>query len=107
MDYSKYKLSKEFNEKKNEYEKIIEQKTKECSNINNEISKLKKDIQNLEQYLMKEYVIGHYFSNCMKKIMRYLKNPELLDIEDEKENLNNIEENTINGIKEESNLRKI
>ena len=23
MDYSKYKLSKEFNEKKNEYEKII------------------------------------------------------------------------------------
>lgn len=56
---------------------------------------------------MREYVIGHYFSNCMKKIMRYLKNPELLDIEDEKENLNNIEENTINGIKEESNLRKI
>ena len=29
MDYSKYKLSKEFNEKKNEYEKIIEQKIKE------------------------------------------------------------------------------
>lgn len=29
--------------------------------------------------------------------MRYLRNPELLDIEDEKENLNNIEENTING----------
>ena len=28
---------------------------------------------------MKEYVTGHYFSNCMKKIMRYLKNPELLD----------------------------
>ena len=40
---------------------------------------------------MREYVIGHYFSNCMKKIMRYLRNPELLDIEDEKENLNNIE----------------
>ena len=52
---------------------------------------------------MREYVIGHYFS----KIMRYLRNPELLDIEDEKENLNNIEENTINGIKEESNIRKI
>ena len=36
---------------------------------------------------MKEYVTGHYFSNCMKKIMRYLKNPELLDkdIEDEEE----------------------
>ena len=56
---------------------------------------------------MKEYVIGHYFSNCMKKIMRYLRNPELLDIEDKKENLDNIEENIINGIKEESNLRKI
>lgn len=56
---------------------------------------------------MREYVIGHYFSNCMKKIMRYLKNPELLDIEDKKENLKNIEENTIRGIKEESNLRKI
>ena len=39
--------------------------------------------------------------------MRYLRDPELLDIEDEKENLNNIEKNTINGIKEESNLRKI
>ena len=43
----------------------------------------------------------------MKKIMRYLRKPELLDIEDEKENLNNIEENTINCIKEESNIRKI
>lgn len=39
--------------------------------------------------------------------MRYLRNPELLDIEDKKENLKNIEENTIRGIKEESNLRKI
>lgn len=38
---------------------------------------------------MKEYVTGHYFSNCMKKIMRYLKNPELLDkdIESEEENI--------------------
>lgn len=56
---------------------------------------------------MREYVIGHYFSNCMKKIMRYLRNPELLDIEAKKENLKDIEENTIRGIKEESNLRKI
>ena len=55
MDYSKYKLSKEFNEKKNEYEKIIEQKIKECSNINNEISKLKKDEKNLDN--KKEYDI--------------------------------------------------
>lgn len=55
MDYSKYKLSKEFNEKKNEYEKIIEQKTKECSNINNEISKLKKDEKDSDS--KKEYDI--------------------------------------------------
>lgn len=55
MDYSKCKLSKEFNEKKNEYEKIIEQKIKECSNINNEISKLKKDEKNLDN--KKEYDI--------------------------------------------------
>ena len=55
MDYSKYKLSKEFNEKKNEHEKIIEQKIKECSNINNEISKLKKDEKNLDN--KKEYDI--------------------------------------------------
>ena len=39
--------------------------------------------------------------------MRYLRNPELLDIEDKKENLDNIEENIIRGIKEESNIRKI
>lgn len=56
---------------------------------------------------MREYVIGHYFSNCMKKIMRYLRNLELLDIEAKKENLKDIKENTIRGIKEESNLRKI
>ena len=28
---------------------------------------------------MREYVIGHYFSNCLKKLIKYLKNPELLD----------------------------
>lgn len=39
--------------------------------------------------------------------MRYLRNPELLDIEAKKENLKDIKENTIRGIKEESNLRKI
>ena len=38
---------------------------------------------------MKEYVTGHYFSNCMKKIMRYLKNPELLDKDIEKQEENN------------------
>ena len=38
---------------------------------------------------MKEYVTGYYFSNCMKKIMRYLKNPELLDKDIEKQKENN------------------
>ena len=55
MNYNKYKLSEKFNEKKNEYEKIIEQKTKECSNINNEISKLKKDEKDSDS--KKEYDI--------------------------------------------------
>ena len=34
MNYNKYKLSEKFNEKKNEYEKIIEQNTKECFALN-------------------------------------------------------------------------
>ena len=34
---------------------------------------------------MKEYVTGHYFSNFIKKIMRYLKNPELLNKDIEKQ----------------------
>ena len=38
---------------------------------------------------MREYVIGHYFSNCLKKLMKYLKNPDLLDIKEDK----SIEEN--------------
>ena len=44
---------------------------------------------------MKEYVIGHYFSNCMKKIMRYLKNPELLDKDIEKQEEKYKENNNI------------
>ena len=44
---------------------------------------------------MKEYVTGHYFSNCMKKIMRYLKNPELLDKDIEKQEEKNKENNDI------------
>lgn len=44
---------------------------------------------------MREYVIGHYFSNCMKKIMRYLKNPELLDKDIEKQEKKYKENNDI------------
>ena len=44
---------------------------------------------------MKEYVTGHYFSNCMKKIMRYLKNPELLDKDIEKQEEKYKENNNI------------
>ena len=42
---------------------------------------------------MKEYVTGHYISNCMKKIMRYLKNPELLNKDIEKQEEKNKENN--------------
>ena len=49
---------------------------------------------------MKEYVTGHYFSNCMKKIMRYLKNPELLD----KEETDDI---TLNKNKLNKNVKKV
>ena len=55
---------------------------------------------------MKEYVTGHYFSNCMKKIMRYLKNPELLDKDIEKQKENNdieiLHKNTLN-----KNVKKV
>ena len=40
MNYNKYKLSEKFNEKKNEYEKIIEQNTKECFALNKKINDL-------------------------------------------------------------------
>ena len=40
MNYNKYKLSEKFNEKKNEYEKIIEQNTKEYFAINKKLNDL-------------------------------------------------------------------
>ena len=40
MNYNKYKLSEKFNEKKNEYEKIIEQNTKEYFALNKKINDL-------------------------------------------------------------------
>ena len=50
---------------------------------------------------MKEYVTGHYFSNCMKKIMRYLKNPELLDKEETADDI------TLNKNKLNKNVKKV
>ena len=40
MNFNKYKLSEKFNEKKNEYEKIIEQNTKECFALNKKLNDL-------------------------------------------------------------------
>ena len=40
MNFNKYKLSEKFNKKKNEYEKIIEQNTKECFALNKKINDL-------------------------------------------------------------------
>lgn len=40
MNFNKYKLSEKFNEKKNGYEKIIEQNTKECFALNKKINDL-------------------------------------------------------------------
>ena len=40
MNYNKYKLSEKFNEKKNEYEKIIEQNTKEYFALNRKLNDL-------------------------------------------------------------------
>lgn len=40
MNYNKYKLSEKFNEKKNEYEKIIEQNTKEYFALNKRLNDL-------------------------------------------------------------------
>ena len=50
---------------------------------------------------MKEYVTGHYFSNCMKKIMRYLKNPELLDKEETADDI------TLHKNKFNKNVKKV
>ena len=59
---------------------------------------------------MREYVIGHYFSNCLKKLMKYLKNPDLLDIKEEifvEENNKQEELRTYNKIKINKNVKKV
>ena len=59
---------------------------------------------------MREYVIGHYFSNCLKKLMKYLKNPDLLDIKEEifvEENNKQEKLRTYNKIKLNKNVKKV
>lgn len=59
---------------------------------------------------MREYVIGHYFSNCLKKLMKYLKNPDLLDIKEEifvEENNKQEKLRTYNKIKINKNVKKV
>ncbi len=53
---------------------------------------------------------GHYFSNCMKKIMRYLKNPELLNEDIDKQEEKNKENDNIeilNMNKLNKNVKKV
>ena len=55
-------------------------------------------------------MIGHYFSNCLKKLMKYLKNPDLLDIKEEifvEENNKQEELRTYNKIKINKNVKKV
>lgn len=55
-------------------------------------------------------MIGHYFSNCLKKLMKYLKNPELLDIKEEifvEENNKQEKLRTYNKIKINKNVKKV
>lgn len=59
---------------------------------------------------MREYVIGHYFSNCLKKLMKYLKNPDLLDKKEEifvEENNKQEKLRTYNKIKINKNVKKV
>ena len=55
-------------------------------------------------------MIGHYFSNCLKKLMKYLKNPDLLDIKEEifvEENNKQEKLRTYNKIKINKNVKKV
>ena len=59
---------------------------------------------------MREYVIGHYFSNCLKKLIKYLKNPDLLDIKEEifvEENNKQEKLRTYNKTKLNKNVKKV
>ena len=55
-------------------------------------------------------MIGHYFSNCLKKLMKYLKNPDLLDKKEEifvEENNKQEKLRTYNKIKINKNVKKV
>lgn len=55
-------------------------------------------------------MIGHYFSNCLKKLMKYLKNPDLLDIKEEifvEENEKQEKLRTYNKTKINKNVKKV
>lgn len=55
-------------------------------------------------------MIGHYFSNCLKKLMKYFKNPELLDMKEEifvEENNKQEKLRTYNKIKINKNVKKV
>jgi hypothetical protein len=59
---------------------------------------------------MREYVIGHYFSNCLKKLIKYLKNPELLDKKEDifvEENEKQEKLRTYNKTKLNKNVKKV
>ena len=55
-------------------------------------------------------MIGHYFSNCLKKLIKYLKNPELLDKKEDifvEENEKQEKLKTYNKTKLNKNVKKV
>ena len=119
MNFNKYKLSEKFNEKKNEYEKIIEQNTKECFALNKKLNDLisgkeipdinkEYDILNLKTKLLtleveinsnkraiKELYIREMDSNLNKS--RLNKDIESTEFADQKRRLNSMK--IFNGCK--------
>ena len=55
-------------------------------------------------------MIGHYFSNCLKKLIKYLKNTELLDKKEDifvEENEKQEKLRTYNKTKLNKNVKKV
>ena len=55
-------------------------------------------------------MIGHYFSNCLKKLIKYFKNPELLDKKEDifvEENEKQEKLRTYNKTKLNKNVKKV